>query len=323
MVATLRAEGATELVIAGGVRRPDLWKHPARCRLLHQPAADRAPAGGRRRFRALARGALLRGQGPDRARRPRGGPRPAGGRRPHRARWPFGRRTAPSGAGLCRAAALGAVDAGQAVVVAEGRVLAIEGAEGTDAMLRRVAGLRRPRRCRRVRRGVLAKGPKPGQELRVDMPAIGPRTVEQAAAAGLAGVAVEAGGRAGAGSRRGRPRRRRGGWRCTASLALEPRAISGRRAATPHRGRVIGRCRPSRARCRGHRDGARGRVALARSAPARRVVVVRLHPGDRGGRGSRPCSSARRALRQWGVRLRARVGVMVCRAEDARTEAAA
>ena len=40
---------------------------------------------------------------------------------------------------------------------------------------------------------MLAKGPKPGQELRVDMPAIGPRTIEQAAAAGLAGVVVEAG----------------------------------------------------------------------------------------------------------------------------------
>ena len=41
--------------------------------------------------------------------------------------------------------------------------------------------------------GVLTKGPKPGQELRVDMPAIGPRTIEHAAAAGLAGVAVETG----------------------------------------------------------------------------------------------------------------------------------
>src|SRR6185503_12004112 len=88
--------------------------------------------------------------------------------------------------------ALGAVDAGQAVVVAQGAVLAIEGAEGTDAMLQRVAAL--PRRDGLpARRGVLAKGPKPGQELRVDMPAIGPRTIEQAAAAGLAGVVVEAG----------------------------------------------------------------------------------------------------------------------------------
>jgi lipid-A-disaccharide synthase len=87
--------------------------------------------------------------------------------------------------------ALGRVDAGQAVVVAAGRVLAIEGAEGTDAMLQRVAklpGCQGPA----SRRGVLAKGPKPGQELRIDMPAIGPRTVEQARAAGLAGVAVEA-----------------------------------------------------------------------------------------------------------------------------------
>ena len=86
----------------------------------------------------------------------------------------------------------GVVDAGQAVVVAQGEVLAIEGAEGTDAMLQRVAAL--PHRgALGGRRGVLAKGPKPGQELRVDMPAIGPRTIEQAAAAKLAGVVVEAG----------------------------------------------------------------------------------------------------------------------------------
>ena len=88
-------------------------------------------------------------------------------------------------------ASLGFLDAGQAVVVAQGVVLAIEGAEGTDAMLQRVGALaeRGPSgsHC-----GVLAKEPKPGQELRIDMPAIGPRTVETAAAAGLDGIAVEA-----------------------------------------------------------------------------------------------------------------------------------
>ena len=94
--------------------------------------------------------------------------------------------------GFAVRAALGALDAGQAVVTEGGRVLAIEGAEGTDAMLRRVADLRGAR-AGAAPSGVLAKGPKPGQELRVDMPTIGPRTVEGAAAAGLAGVAVEAG----------------------------------------------------------------------------------------------------------------------------------
>ena len=74
-----------------------------------------------------------------------------------------------------------------------GKVLAIEGAEGTDAMLERVAQLRASGLCVNGS-GVLAKGPKPGQELRVDMPAIGPRTVDLGVAAGLAGLALEAGG---------------------------------------------------------------------------------------------------------------------------------
>jgi DUF1009 family protein len=88
---------------------------------------------------------------------------------------------------------LASLDAGQSVVVADGRVLAIEGAEGTDRMLERVLGLPQ-REETTLRRGVLAKGPKPGQELRIDMPAIGPRTVDSVVAAGLAGIVVEAGG---------------------------------------------------------------------------------------------------------------------------------
>lgn len=90
--------------------------------------------------------------------------------------------------------ALGRLDVGQGAVVAKGHVLAVEAAEGTDAMLERCAELRK----RRVRRkgglsGVLVKAPKPGQEERVDMPAIGPNTLRHAASAGLAGVAVAAG----------------------------------------------------------------------------------------------------------------------------------
>jgi hypothetical protein len=95
--------------------------------------------------------------------------------------------------GFAVRAVLGPLDAGQAVVVADGSVLAIEGAEGTDAMLARVESFNRSL-GQTARSGVLAKGPKPGQELRVDMPTVGPRTVERAAAARLAGVAVEAGG---------------------------------------------------------------------------------------------------------------------------------
>jgi DUF1009 family protein len=85
-------------------------------------------------------------------------------------------------------ARLAPFDVGQAVVVANGTVLAIEGAEGTDAMLQRVVERRGD-----ARGGVLVKWPKPGQELRVDMPAIGPNTVAGVVAAGLQGIAVQAG----------------------------------------------------------------------------------------------------------------------------------
>jgi DUF1009 family protein len=90
--------------------------------------------------------------------------------------------------------ALGRLDVGQAAVVVKGHVLAVEAAEGTDAMLTRCAELRERGRTRpRTRAGVLAKAPKPGQEERVDLPTIGPDTVNKAAAAGLAGIAVAAG----------------------------------------------------------------------------------------------------------------------------------
>jgi len=90
--------------------------------------------------------------------------------------------------------ALGRHDIGQAVVVAKGRVLAVEAAEGTDAMLQRCAELRKSGRARGAHQtGVLVKAPKPGQEERIDMPTIGPETMRRAAAAGLAGVAVAAG----------------------------------------------------------------------------------------------------------------------------------
>jgi DUF1009 family protein len=90
--------------------------------------------------------------------------------------------------------ALGRLDVGQAAVVARGYVLAVEAAEGTDAMLTRCAELRAAGRAGKGgRAGVLVKMPKPGQEERVDLPTIGPDTVTKAAAAGLAGIAVVAG----------------------------------------------------------------------------------------------------------------------------------
>ena len=90
--------------------------------------------------------------------------------------------------------ALGPFDIGQAVVVIDGHVVAVEGVEGTDQLLRRIADLRADGRIRATAgRGVLVKAPKSSQDLRYDLPAIGPRTIEGAAAAGLSGVAVVAG----------------------------------------------------------------------------------------------------------------------------------
>jgi DUF1009 family protein len=98
-------------------------------------------------------------------------------------------------AALATARAVGALDIGQAAVVADGLVLAVEAQEGTEAMLRRCAELPPALRgTAQARRGVAAKAPKPIQERRVDLPVIGPDTVERAAAAGLAGIAGEARG---------------------------------------------------------------------------------------------------------------------------------
>jgi DUF1009 family protein len=92
-------------------------------------------------------------------------------------------------------AAMGPHDVGQAVVVADGYVVAIEAAEGTDAMLERVAALRASGRLKTPPGiGVLVKTPKRGQDRRFDLPTIGPRTIEGVAKAGLAGLAITAGG---------------------------------------------------------------------------------------------------------------------------------
>ncbi len=100
--------------------------------------------------------------------------------------------------------AMGPSDIGQGVIVAQKRVLAVEAAEGTDNMIRRVSWLRRPGPIGRLLRhgrpavaeqsgGVLVKAAKPGQDFRADLPGIGPRTVRLARQAGLAGIAIEAG----------------------------------------------------------------------------------------------------------------------------------
>ncbi len=95
-------------------------------------------------------------------------------------------------AALAAARAIGALDIGQGAVSIGGRAIALEGIEGTDGMLERVAALRTHGRLAGRKRGVLVKCAKPGQELRLDLPTIGPATVEAAHKAGLAGIGVEA-----------------------------------------------------------------------------------------------------------------------------------
>jgi DUF1009 family protein len=90
--------------------------------------------------------------------------------------------------------ALGPFDIGQAAIVIDGHVVAVEDIEGTDGLLARVARLREAGRIRaKSARGVLVKAPKRGQDLRYDLPTIGARTIEGAAKAQLAGIAVIAG----------------------------------------------------------------------------------------------------------------------------------
>ena len=90
--------------------------------------------------------------------------------------------------------ALGPFDIGQAAVVIDGHVVAVEDIEGTDGLLARVARLRAEGRIRaKAGRGVLVKAPKVGQDLRFDLPTVGPRTLEGTAGARLAGMAVAAG----------------------------------------------------------------------------------------------------------------------------------
>ncbi len=96
--------------------------------------------------------------------------------------------------GFALLAALSPFDVGQAAIVADHRVVAIEAAEGTDAMIERVAALVAAGRLKFAKGdGILVKAPKDGQDLRVDMPAIGQETLRNLKKAGLSGAALRAG----------------------------------------------------------------------------------------------------------------------------------
>jgi DUF1009 family protein len=190
MIAILREHGCDAVCLAGNVGRPDFAALQADAYAQAAlPAIVAAAAQGDdallRAVLAIFEGEGFAVEGADAILA--GDAMPAGA---------LGR-IAPSEAALADigkaldiATATGALDIGQGAVVCDGLVLAVEAQEGTDAMLARVAELPTAvRGTAAARRGVLAKTPKPIQDRRVDMPVIGPRTIENAAAAGLAGVA--------------------------------------------------------------------------------------------------------------------------------------
>ncbi len=189
LLAALRAEGARTLCLAGAVRRPVV--DPAAVDAATAPLIVRLGAALTQGDDAALRAVLDMAEAAGLAVRGAHEVLPA-------LLPPVGvlTRTGPGEAARRDAAraeavlaALGAADVGQGCVVAGGQVLAVEALPGTDWMLRSLAaGHDGPRG------GLLAKAPKPGQDRRVDLPAIGPATVVAAAQAGLDGIVVAAGG---------------------------------------------------------------------------------------------------------------------------------
>jgi UDP-2,3-diacylglucosamine hydrolase len=186
----LRANSVEELVMAGGVRRPSFraLRPDWRATRFFLKIGFRALAhfGDDALFRAIIAELEIEGfriVGVDSILGNLLAPLGALG-----ARRPDDTAEADIRAGIAAARAHGARDLGQAVIVRGGTVKGVEERDGTDALLRRAAG-----QAGDARGGVLVKLAKPHQERRVDLPAIGPATTAAAAAAGLSGVAVEAG----------------------------------------------------------------------------------------------------------------------------------
>lgn len=191
MIGGFRQAGCAEMVIAGGMRRPNLW----------QLKVD----GGF--FRSIGTVLKMTRGGDDSVLRhivrffERQGFRVRGVHEvaPHLlARvgvlgsvQPSPEQSAAIARGAALIRALGEFDVGQAAVVTADRIVAVEGVRGTDAMLKAVSQATAPGNAERAR--VLVKLPKPGQELRVDMPVIGPETIEHAVHAGLGGIAIGGG----------------------------------------------------------------------------------------------------------------------------------
>lgn len=187
MIAFLRRSGAEEVLLAGRVARPDWSRIALDWRALRAlPRVLAADKGDGAALSVVVReleGEGFRVVGIDSvAPELLAGSGVLGAVRPSRAQ------RADIDRGLAVLAALGPHDVGQAAAVRGGIVLGVEAAEGTDALIARCGALQPPGRG-----AVLVKCAKPGQDRRVDLPAIGPETVRVMAGAGFAGAAVEAG----------------------------------------------------------------------------------------------------------------------------------
>ncbi len=185
--AALRAAGVQEVVFAGKVKRPSL--------LAVAPDVRGAAFIARIGVKAFGDDGLLRAIAEEFEREgfflrsvpevlARDGSGPTHG--PLGLHVPDAVANADIARGVAVLCALGPVDVGQAVVVQQGMVLAVEAIEGTDAMIARAGLLKRPGGG-----GVLVKLAKLGQDHRLDLPGVGPETVRAAAAAGLVGLAID------------------------------------------------------------------------------------------------------------------------------------
>ncbi len=318
MLSSLRRAGCRQLVIAGALRRPNLLK----VRVDHGF------------FRAIGTVLRLTRGGDDSVLRrivrffEREGFEVVGVDQvaPHllAAAGPLGRiePSAASARAMSRAAALlgslGAFDVGQGAVATEDRIIAVEGVRGTDEMLAQIEAAGRHDGSGGVTLtadgAVLVKMPKPGQEMRVDLPAIGPRTVEKARACGLAGIVVAA--------RRALVLEQARTIAMADELGLFVVGIDSAHdadsrapASTPTSSGVFhqfGRIRAANAERRDAALGARALAVLGAHEAGRAVVVVGEHvQGVDAALGIRRMLSGRRTG-HWGLRaFKRRIGVLV------------
>lgn len=328
MLSSLRRAGCRQLVIAGALRRPNLLK----VRVDHGF------------FRAISTALSLTRGGDDSVLRrvvrffEKEGFEVVGVDQvaPHLLA-PSGMlgRIAPSPAStraVARAAALlrslGAFDVGQGAVATEARIIAVEGVRGTDEMLAQIQAAQADGSggaALTAEGAVLVKMPKPGQEMRVDLPAIGPRTVERAHACGLAGIVVAAG----KALVLDRPRM----IELADSLGLFVLGIDSAHEAdgsapivasraTDHF-RALSRTRAAASERQDAALGIRALAVLAAHDAGRAVVVVGEHvQGVDGALGIRRMLSGRRTS-HWGLRaFKRRIGVLVIsRIDDAGADA--